>query len=213
MFKLLLFSMLLTGTLPGQPTTPAQLQATLPLRPSDMSRLVLLRNAAITNLEDFTSASGRRNLRLTITVAGTPYAAVAYQGEWTPALRAALASGQADVAGVWATFQDAPSFTVKFAVPAGRVAAPKTDTASAPLLRIRDARVTPGSVRKFVAQSQATHVTYTFTVGGKAYQGVVYAGVWNSSVLTRPRSGNATLYGRWGTFEGKPNFVTTRVEP
>lgn len=218
MLKFLTVALSLTATLPGVPTTPAQLGTTLNLGRSEAGRLVLIRGAQISGLEQFQSKAGLTHLRFRISAGGASYSAIAYQNDWTPAMRRALESGRVDVAGVWDTFQGAPSFTLKHAVLTGAQAAAPANTtsstgASRDLLRIRSAAITPGSVQKFTARSQARHVSYSFMVDGKSYQGVMYAGTWNSAALEQLRSGRATLYGRWGTFEGRPNFITTQVTP
>ncbi|MDL2345710.1 hypothetical protein QOL99_16375 [Deinococcus sp. MIMF12] len=213
MFKFLTVALALTATLPGVSTTPAQLGTTLKLRSGEASRLVLIRGAQISSLEQFQSKAGLTHLRFRLSSGGRSYSAIAYQNDWTPAMRQSLESGRVDAAGVWDTFQGAPSFTLKHAVAAGTQGAASPNSTSAELLRIRGAVITPGSVQKFTARSQARHVTYTFVAEGKTYQGVMYAGTWNSAALDQLRGGRATLYGRWGTFENRPNFITTRVAP
>ena len=218
MLTFLTVALSLTTTLPGTPLSAVQLDATIKLSSDEARRLVLIRGAQISGLEQFQSKAGLTHLRFRVLAGGASYSAIAYQNDWTPATRRALESGHVDAVGVWNTFQGAPSFTLKSAVLAKAQAAVPTNTVSstnAPrdLLRIRGAVITPGSVQKFTAKSQAQHVSYTFVAEGKTYQGVLYAGTWNSAALDQLRSGRATLYGRWGTFEGRPNFVTTRVTP
>lgn len=41
---------------------------------------------------------------------------------------------------------------------------------------------------------------------------MLYAGRWSTRTLDALRSGRATLYGTWGAYEGKPSFVTEKVE-
>lgn len=90
-------------------------------------------------------------------------------------------------------------------------AAPAT-AARKPLLKIAAARINVASLKKFTSAAQKVHVTYTFTVNSKTYQGVLYAGSWSTPTLDLLRSGRATLYGRWSTYADKPSFVTEKVE-
>ncbi|WP_188904856.1 hypothetical protein [Deinococcus aerophilus] len=197
----------LTATLPGAPTTPAQLGTSISLRSNEEGRLVLIRGAQTSGVETYKSKSGLTHLRFRLTSGGASYAAIAYENQWTPALRRALEAGRVDAAGVWETFQGAPSFTLKYVVAPLSTA---TTTAARNLLRIRDAFVPEGSVQKI---TRAQNVTFTFLVGSEIYQGVMYAGSWNSAALDLLLSGRVTLYGHWETFEGRPSFVTTRVTP
>lgn len=217
MLNFLFLALSLTAILPGVSTTPAQLGTSINLRSSEVNRLVLIRGVQISGVEDFKSKSGLTHLRFRLTSGSTTYTAIAYQNDWTPEIRRALQSGRVDVAGLWDTFQGVPSFTLKHALVAGRPAPASTpaprDTSTGALLRIRDAFVPPGNVQKITSRAQARHVTFTFLVGNKSYQGVMYAGTWNSAALDLLRGGRVTLYGRWGTFEGRPNFITTRVTP
>ena len=137
--------------------------------------------------------------------------AIMFAGDWTPTDRRALESGSASVAGVWGTFANRPSLTVKKVsdTPMGTQSAP---AAAAQVVRIDRAAVNPASIGKFTSATQKVHVTYTFTVNGKTYQGVVYAGTWTSATLDALRAGMVTLYGTWSSFEGKPSFVTRRVD-
>ncbi|WP_158590254.1 hypothetical protein [Deinococcus sp. RM] len=199
------------SALPGQPTSPQALGVTLALRTGEAAKLVLLNSVRVSGVHTFTSASGRTHLKFTLGTSEGPFDAIMFAGDWTAADRRALESGSASVAGVWGTFANRPSLTVKkvSATPMGTQPVP---AAAAQVVRIDRAAVNPTSIGKFTSAAQKVHVTYTFTVNGKTYQGVVYAGTWTSATLDALRAGTVTLYGTWSSFEGKPSFVTRRVD-
>lgn len=199
------------AALPGQPTSPQALGLTLSLRAGEAAKLVLINGVRVSGVQTYTSAAGRTHLKFSV---GTPegtFDAIMYAGDWTPADRRVLEAGTASVVGVWGTFANRPSLSVKKAS-ASPLAPQAGGAATAKVVRIDQVTVNPASVRKFTSAAQKVHVTYTFSVNGKTYQGVVYAGTWSTGTLDLLRSGAVTLYGTWSSFDGKPSFVTSRVE-
>lgn len=79
-------------------------------------------------------------------------------------------------------------------------------------LIIRDAQINVGSIQKFTSKAGKVHIQYSFTVAGESYQAIVYSGQWNSTTLSRLRSGRASLIGTWTTYQGRPSFVTEQVQ-
>ncbi|GGK85708.1 hypothetical protein GCM10010844_00280 [Deinococcus radiotolerans] len=178
------------------------------LRGNEAQNLRLLSEARPSQVTVFRSASGRSHLKFNVEVEGKTYAAIMYEGDWTAADQERLKAGSVNLVGLWDTYANQPSFTVKRLLSQ----APALPSTSKPLLKIASAQVNVASIKKFTSRNQKVHVTYTFTVNNKTYQGVVYAGDWSSVTLDALRSGKATLFGTWGTFENKPNFITQRVE-
>ena len=212
---LFLIAALLGGAsmaLPGQATTAQALGGGVNVRANDVGRLVLIERAVPSQVEVFQSRAGHQHLRFKASIDGQTYAAIMYSGDWTPADQARLGAGQVQLVGLWDTYANAPSLTVK-KVLGGAPAPPAGAPGTAPLLKIAGAQVHVTNIQKYSSAAQKMHVTYTFAVSGKSYQGVMYAGTWSSTSLSLLRSGRATLYGRWGTYQGKPNFVTERVGP
>lgn len=197
--------------LPGKATTPQALGITLTLRGDEARKLVLIKEASASQVSLFRSNGGRTHLKFRIEAEGQTYEAIMYQGEWNAADRERLAAGPVDLVGVWGTFANQPSLTVKRVLTQSPQAAPAT-AAKKPLLKIEAAQINVGSLQKFRSAAQKVHVTYTFTVNGKTYQGVLYAGSWSTPTLDLLRSGRATLYGWWSTYADKPSFVTEKVE-
>ena len=212
---LLLAAFLLSGAvvaLPGQSVSPQALGLNLALRSGEASKLVYINNARISEVSAFTSAAGRSHLKFTLSADGETHQAIIFAGEWKPEDQAILTKGIASLVGVWSTFANQPSLTVKKVSAApyapSATAAAKGNT----VVRIDGAQVNVPSVQQFTSAAQKVHVTYTFSAGGKTYQGVVYAGTLTPALLDRLKAGKVTLYGSWSTFDGKPSFVTTRVE-
>lgn len=214
---LLLLAALLGGSsmaLPGQATTPQALGVSVNVRANDVGRLVLIQRAVPSQVEVFQSRAGQQHLRFKASIDGQTYAAIMYSGDWTPADQARLGAGQVQLVGLWDTYANAPSLTVKKVLGgATRPVPPAGASGTAPLLKIAGAQIHVANIQKYSSAAQKMHVTYTFAVNGKSYQGVMYAGTWSTPSLSLLRSGGATLYGRWGTYQGKPNFVTERVGP
>lgn len=211
---LLLVAVLLSGTfagaLPGRPTTPQALGLTLALSGDEARKLVLIEGAHASQVSTFHSNAGRTHLKFKIEVEGQTYEAIMYEGEWTPADQERLSAGTVHLVGVWGTFANRPSLTVRRVL----TRAPQVTATAAkkPLLKIVDAQINLASLQKFTSRAQKVHLTYTFNVNGKTYQGVLYAGSWSTPTLDLLRSGRATLYGTWSTYANKPSFVTEKVE-
>lgn len=207
---LLMFSA--AAALPGVSTSPQALGLNLALKSGEVSKLVYINGAQIRNVQPFVSAAGRTHLKFSFTAEGEVHQAIIFAGEWKPADQAQLARGTASLVGVWDSFANQPSLTVKKVSATAFSPQGQAAPARAQVVRIDRAQVNVPSIRKFTSSAQKVHVTYTFTVAGKVYQGVVYAGTWTSATLEALRSGRATLYGTWSTYAGKPSFITTRVD-
>ncbi|WP_019009575.1 hypothetical protein [Deinococcus aquatilis] len=216
LLRAFLLTLALWGTtsasaLPGQTTTPQALGITLSLRGDDARNLVVIEGARASGQTLFRSNAGRTHLKFKVAVEGQTYEAIMFDGDWKTADQSQLSAGPVRLVGVWDTFNNQPSLTVK-RVLATKTAAPVVTSVSKPLLKIAGAQINLASLQKYTSTAQKVHLSYTFNANGKTYQGVLYAGSWSTPVLAVLRSGRATLYGRWSTFDGKPNFVTERVE-
>lgn len=199
-------------SLPGQSTTPQAIGAkNLLLRTDERDKFVFVNNVKASAVEPFTSSKGRKHLRFQMTVAGSTYPAVMFEGDWKPADQVNLQKGNVHLAGVWGKFDDKPSFTamrVFTSLIKPDANAPKVT----PTLMIRNVQVHIPSVTQFTSTSKKVHLTFSFVTEGKNYQGVVYDGNWTSETAKMLKSGRANLYGTWAEYNGKPSFVTEKVE-
>lgn len=197
-------------TLPGQSTTPQAAGAqNLLLRTDERRRLVYINNVKVSNVEAFTSNSGKKHLRFRLTANGATYGGIIFAGDWTPADQTLLQRRTAHLLGVWGEFDGQPSFT------AMRVfGSPIVPNAKAPreqTVQIRDVQVLTPTVAPYRSAAGKQHLTFSFVVNSKTYQAVAYDGDWTADTARLLRAGRATLYGSWAEYRGKPSFVVNRV--
>lgn len=205
LFTLLLLSFP-ASALPGTSVTPQSLN--LNVRSAQASRLVLLSDAHVSQVEAYRSQSGHEHLKFQITVAGVRYGAIEFDTPYSPAVAAGLQRGPVRLIGVWDSYQGEPSFTVLKVL-----GEPVSSATAGTLLRIDDAVISLSSIEKYTSAAHKVHVLYRFKVGTSSYQGVIYDGDWTSATLATLRSGHATLYGSWSKYRNQPSFVTRRVAP
>lgn len=209
---LLILSQVQALSLPGQSTTPAAAGVpNLTLRTDEWDRLVYINSVKVSNVEGFTSQSGRKHLRFQMNVAGASYAGVMFDGDWKASDEVNLKKGVVHLLGVWGEFNNKPSFTAMrvFTTPIK----PNPNAAKGPQqVMMRGAQILPNTVAQFTSAAKKVHLTFAFVVNSKTYQGVVYDGDWTPDTAKILKGGKATLYGFWAEYNGKPSFVADRVE-
>lgn len=200
------------AALPGQSTTPAAAGVpNLTLRTDEWDRLVYINNVKVSGVEGFTSQAGRKHLRFQMNVAGTSYAGVMFDGDWKPADEVNLKKGAVHLLGVWGEFNNKPSFTAMRVFTSPIKSDPKAPKGPQQVM-MRGAQILPNTVAQFTSASKNVHLTYAFVVNSKTYQGVVYAGDWTPETAKLLKGGKANLYGFWAEYNGKPSFVTEKVD-
>lgn len=198
-------------SLPGQATTPqAAGVPNLLMRSDEADKLVFINGVKVGEVEPFTSQAGKKHLRFKMTVAGTTYPAVMFEGDWKPADQTNLAKGNVHLLGVWGTFGDKPSFTAMRVFTQPIKPDPKAPKGPQNVM-IRDAQILVSTITEFTSSAKKVHLTYSFTVNGKTYQAIIYSQNRTPEFSKFLRSGKATLYGTWAEYNGKPSFVTERV--
>lgn len=187
------------------------------------ARLVWLEDVEVSAVERFTSNSSREHLRFSLHVDGQRFGAIFYAFDWTDEDLRRLQTGRVSLIGLWETFQGEPSFVAKWAeasdgayLSSGNHSSTQgsanAHSSSRELVRIANAQTY--GVEKFVSKSLRMHVRFGFTLDGdpRSFDGVIYEGVWSSSLLDSLRQGTATLVGYWDEFQDSPSFVLERVE-
>lgn len=198
--------------LPGKITTPeAAGVPRLLLRSDEAKKLVFINNVKVKNVTPFTSQSGRKHLRFNISIDNTTYAAIMFDGDWKTVDQKILKSGKAHVLGIWTTFKNKPSLTVRKVMK--QPIKPNPNAPKKPkMLMLRSVKVLTDSVAEYKSKAQKKHVTFQFIVNQTTYQAIMYERDRTPQKVKILRSGRATLYGSWSRYKGKPSFVTERVE-